>query len=59
MFDHLISKSIDKTEQFIVMGAGFDTRCYGELKDSILKLFELDQPATQKMKVECLKKVGN
>lgn len=57
-FDHLINKSKDKVEQFIVMGAGFDTRCYGELKGSALKFFELDQTATQKLKIDCLKKAG-
>ncbi len=39
------------------MGAGFDTRCYGNLKQNNMKFFELDQPETQKLKVECLKKV--
>ncbi len=34
-FDHLISKSRDKAEQFVIMGAGFDTRCYGKLKKKI------------------------
>ncbi len=57
-FDRLINCSKDKAEQFVMMGAGFDTRCYGQLKDSALKLFELDQPATQKMKVEGLLKAG-
>lgn len=57
-FDHLINCSKDKAEQFVIMGAGLDARCYGELKDSTLKFFELDQPATQKMKVECLIKAG-
>jgi methyltransferase (TIGR00027 family) len=54
-FDKLISKSIDKVEQFVVMGAGYDTRCYGDLKRNNLKFFELDQSKTQKLKVECLK----
>lgn len=57
-FDRLIQQSKDKAEQFVIMGAGFDTKCYGELKASALKFFELDQPGTQKMKVECLKKAG-
>ena len=57
-FDNLINKSKDKVEQFVVMGAGFDTRCYGDLKNSHLKLFELDQAKTQKFKIEYLKKAG-
>ena len=57
-FDRLIGKLKDQAEQFVVMGAGLDTRCYGELAGSALKLFELDQPSTQKMKIDCLKKAG-
>ena len=33
-FDNIINKSKDKAEQFVVMGAGLDTRCYGEFKNS-------------------------
>jgi methyltransferase (TIGR00027 family) len=56
--DKLINKSKDKVEQFVVMGAGYDTRCYGDLKRNNLKFFELDQEKTQKLKRECLKKAG-
>ena len=55
-FDNIINKSKDKVEQFVIMGAGFDTRCYGDLKNSHLKLFELDQTETQEFKMEYLKK---
>jgi methyltransferase (TIGR00027 family) len=57
-FDNIINKSKDKVEQFVIMGAGFDTRCYGDLKNSNLKFFELDQAKTQKLKKEYLKKAG-
>jgi len=50
-FDNIINKSKDKVEKFVVMGAGFDTRCYGDLKNSNLKFFELDQAKTQKLNV--------
>lgn len=56
--DKLINESKDKVEQFVVMGAGYDTRCYGDLKRNNLKFFELDQEKTQKLKIECLKKAG-
>lgn len=56
--DKLINKSKDKVEQFVIMGAGYDTRCYGDLKRNKLKFFELDQEMTQKLKMECLKKAG-
>lgn len=57
-FDKLIDKSKDKVEQFVVMGAGYDTRCYGDLKNKNLIFFELDHAKTQKLKIECLKKAG-
>ena len=57
-FDNIINKSKDKVEQFVVMGAGFDTRCYGDLKNSNLKFYELDQAKTQEFKIEHLKKAG-
>jgi methyltransferase (TIGR00027 family) len=57
-FDNIINKSKDKVDQFVVMGAGFDTRCYGDLKNSHLKFFELDQTKTQKLKKEYLKRAG-
>ena len=57
-FDNIINESKDKVEQFVVMGAGFDTRCYGDLKNSNLKFFELDQEKTQKLKIKYLKKAG-
>ena len=39
-----------------MLGAGFDTRCYGLLKATNLKLFELDQSATQQFKIQQLNK---
>ena len=57
-FDEIIDKLKDQAEQFVVMGAGFDTRCYGLLKDSNLALFELDQPKTQRLKRKYLEKAG-
>jgi methyltransferase (TIGR00027 family) len=57
-FDRLINKWKNIAEQFVVMGAGYDTRCYGELKKSDLKLFELDESTTQRLKIACLKKAG-
>ena len=55
-FDEIIDKLTNEAEQFVVMGAGFDTRCYGPLKDSDLALFELDQAKTQQLKRKYLAK---
>ena len=57
-FDRMIEKQKNNVEQFVIMGAGFDTRPYSELKNSNLKFFELDQLNTQKLKIESLKKAN-
>lgn len=57
-FDHLINKSVDKTEQFVIMGAGYDTRAYGFIPNKKIKFFELDQLNTQRLKMDSLKKAG-
>lgn len=55
-FDQLIEKHQDSIEQFVCMGAGFDTRCYGKLKGHKLRCFELDQLKTQQLKLSSLRK---
>ena len=57
-FDEIINKLKDQAEQFVVMGAGFDTRCYRLLSDTPLTLFELDQAKTQRLKRKYLEKAG-
>lgn len=55
-FDAIINQHIASARQFVVLGAGLDTRAYGLMKDEELAIFELDQPATQQMKRKCLKR---
>ena len=45
-------------EQLVIMGAGYDSRAYrfAELLGNV-KVFELDQPVTQKVKIEKIKKI--
>jgi len=57
-FDKIIERLAQDAEQFVVLGAGYDTRAYGALKDREITFFELDQPATQRMKIEWLGKAG-
>lgn len=57
-FDRIINKSKDTVEQIVVMGAGFDTRCYSENIKPGIGLFELDQERTQELKKISLKKAG-
>ncbi len=57
-FDSIIDKAKTNAEQFILMGAGLDTRAYNDLTDSGLEIFELDQATTQQHKLEYLQKAG-
>jgi methyltransferase (TIGR00027 family) len=57
-FDRVINRSKLEVEQFVVMGAGFDTRCYGDLGNSRLTCYELDQARTQQLKKTSLAKAG-
>jgi methyltransferase (TIGR00027 family) len=57
-FDRIIDQLADDIEQFVVLGAGYDTRAYGGLKNRGLTFFELDQPMTQKLKVTSLDVAG-
>ncbi len=45
-------------DQFVVLGAGYDTRAYGEMKRDGLDFFELDQASMQEAKVASLDKAG-
>ena len=53
--DHLIKCNIEKVEQFVVLGAGFDLRSIRYNNDK-LKVFELDKKNTQNFKLNTLKK---
>lgn len=57
-FDRIIKRVVGDVEQFVLLGAGFDTRPYGTLKRQGLAFFELDQPTTQKLKIEALLATG-
>jgi len=57
-FDALIADSLDDVQQIVLMGAGYDTRAYGEFRRPELIFFELDQPATQDLKISALAKAG-
>jgi methyltransferase (TIGR00027 family) len=61
MDDYLQTCINSGLEQLVILGAGYDSRAYrfNELKEGI-KVFEVDHPATQKAKMEKLKKIfGN
>ena len=56
--DRIIARLAGAAEQFVVLGAGYDTRAYGVLKQSGLRFFELDQAQTQGNKIAQLAKAG-
>jgi methyltransferase (TIGR00027 family) len=57
-FDRIIERVVGDVEQFVLLGAGFDTRPYGTLKSQEVAFFELDQTMTQTLKVESLVAAG-
>ena len=58
-FDRIINRAKGEAEQFVVLGAGLDTRAYNDLKHSGLEIFELDQAATQQHKRKYLQIFGH
>lgn len=57
-FDSLIAGRAAEVDQFVVLGAGLDTRFYGPLAKQGLAMFELDKAANQRAKCEALKQAG-
>jgi hypothetical protein len=43
-FDRLIESPIDSIDQFVFLGAGYDTRAYRRVNQRKVTFFELDQP---------------
>ena len=56
--DRMIRSTITRVEQVVVLGAGYDMRCYGELKREGLSCFEVDQPTVQQHKRANLERTG-
>ena len=57
-FDQYIKSHQSDAKQLVVLGAGFDTRCYEKLSSSCPNLFEIDLPNTQRIKIKTLKKAS-
>jgi methyltransferase (TIGR00027 family) len=55
--DYLIDGLRDGLDQVVLLGAGFDTRAYRIPGIEKTRVFEIDQPATQELKLERLKKI--
>ena len=53
--DDLIEKTtLDKAEQYVILGAGYDSRAHRLKLSSGLKIFEVDQSEVQKIKISKL-----
>jgi len=57
-FDKALSKYLDAVEQVVILGAGFDTRLFKFCLGRGLRLFEVDQIQTQRVKQDALRKSG-
>ncbi len=57
-FDDFIKKSIDDgLEQLVILGAGYDSRAYRIEGLKKIRVFEVDHPTTQNLKIEKIKKI--
>ena len=56
-FDRIIERVMGEVGQFVLLGAGYDTRAYGALRRNGVIFFELDQQAVQDHKRSTLDSV--
>src|SRR5512142_1881584 len=57
-FDGVVERYLADMAQFVVLGAGFDTRAFNLPKDARVHAFEVDAPKTSTAKREVLQKAG-
>jgi methyltransferase (TIGR00027 family) len=57
-FDDVVARHGATARQFVVLGAGFDTRAYRGASDDAIRWFEVDQPKTQAVKRTMLRDAG-
>jgi methyltransferase (TIGR00027 family) len=57
-FDAAVDRHLADIAQFVILGAGFDTRAFRLPRDTRVKSFEVDMPKTQAVKRAILAKVG-
>ena len=57
-FDAAVDRYLADITQFVILGAGFDTRAYRLPPQTRVRSFEIDEPRTQAVKRELLEKVG-
>lgn len=57
-FDDVVSSYLDKVEQVVILGAGWDTRAYSLVKQANVRVFEVDTVETQTQKLKSLEKAN-
>jgi methyltransferase (TIGR00027 family) len=57
-FDAVVDRYLASITQFVILGAGFDTRAFRLPKGAHIRSFEVDTPKTQAVKRESLAKAG-
>jgi methyltransferase (TIGR00027 family) len=57
-FDDVVDRFLPGIDQFVILGAGFDTRPYRLPADTPVRSFEVERPKTQAVKREMLEKAG-
>jgi len=57
-FDETVTRYLPSIAQFVILGAGFDTRALRLPRSAQVRSFEIDAPKTQAVKRETLKKAG-
>ncbi|HEV7962046.1 MAG TPA: SAM-dependent methyltransferase [Actinoplanes sp.] len=57
-FDAAVDRYLPDVAQFVILGAGFDTRAYRLPNDTRVRVFEVDSAQTQMVKRETLTKTG-
>ncbi len=57
-FDTVVDRYLPGIAQFVILGAGFDTRAFRLPKDGRVRSFEVDTPQTQAVKRTMLDKAG-
>lgn len=57
-FDAAVERHLPEMSQFVILGAGFDTRAFRLPGNSTVRSFEVDAPKTQAVKREILQKAS-
>jgi methyltransferase (TIGR00027 family) len=57
-FDTVVERSLAEIRQFVILGAGFDTRALRLPREAQVRAFEVDAPKTQALKRAMLQQAG-